>query len=142
MTPEEQKKAAVELLEACEHDDVPTAERLLAPDFVYENMEPSAAAWSVNGQEVSNRLDRDTFIKFGVPANKTVTRDGMHFRYDLLMSEGPHVAIFGGSDAIAHNGKPYANCYCWFFRFSGDRISLLREYRDTYLSRAVLFDQA
>jgi ketosteroid isomerase-like protein len=141
MTPDEQKQKAVELLEACEHNDVPTAERLLADDFVYENMERMAAAWSVNGQEVSNRLDRATFIQFGVPANKTVTKDGMHFKYDLLISEGPHVAIFGESDAIAHNGKRYANCYCWFFRFSGDKISLLREYRDTYLSRAVLFDQ-
>jgi ketosteroid isomerase-like protein len=64
----------------------------------------------------------------------------MHFQFEYIISDGPLVAIFGSSDGQGVNGKPYANRYCWLFRFAGDKVDMKREYRDTYLSRKTLFE--
>jgi ketosteroid isomerase-like protein len=139
MNAAERKTVAVKLLLACDKGDAKTAGELISDDFVYENMERSQS-YSMNGQEVSNKLTREPWLKFGVPAVRELTKDGMHFKVDLKISEGNYVAMFGESNAVAKNGKIYANCYCWFFEFSGDKVCQLREYRDTKLSRDVLFD--
>jgi ketosteroid isomerase-like protein len=90
------------------------------------------------GQAIPTVYDRDAFLGF-VRNIPSFTRDGMHFSYELAMSEGSHVALFGESNATALSGKKYANVYCWLFRFAYDKIALMREYCDTHLVRTALF---
>jgi class 3 adenylate cyclase len=84
--------------------------------------------------------DKEAFLGF-VRNIPSFTKDGMHFSYELAMSEGSHVnvALFGESNATALSGKKYANVYCWLFRFADDKIALMREYFDTHLVRTAFF---
>lgn len=139
MNPEDQKSAAVRFLEACDGNDRATIDALLSPNFICELMEVDGD-WSVDGRTLSNKLDRQTFLDFAVPAVRQLTRDGMHFAYELMMSDGPHVVILGSSNAMSYKDRPYTNVYSWYFRFEGDKIALHREYRDTQHSRTAIFD--
>jgi ketosteroid isomerase-like protein len=140
MVNETQKKTAVEFQLAMDRGDAEFVDRLLTPDFTFENMESEPVRNPLTGEEFGPRLTRAEYMEHGVPAIRKMTRDGMHFQFEIVMSEGPYVAIFGSSDGEGLNGKKYANRYCWLFRFSGDKIDMKREYRDTYLSRKTLFE--
>ena len=50
----------------------------------------------------------------------------------------PEAQHFDPLEAIANNGHRHHNVYSWHFRFAGDRIELLREYRDTHHSRVAI----
>lgn len=140
MGPEEQKEKAKQLLKACDAGDADAAAALIADDFTFQFME-KADSWMVDGQEVSTKLDRATFLNYGVSAAENVTLDKvLNFSFELAVSDGPHVMILGQSNAKSLKGKPYNNNYCWYLRFSGDRISELREYCDTKHAHDVLFD--
>jgi ketosteroid isomerase-like protein len=136
---ETQKKIAVELLHASESCDAAKAAALINPDFHFQFME-KAASWSVDGQVVSTRLDKETFLKYGVTAVKNVTKDGMHFKVHVSIAEGPYVALFGESHATSNKGKPYNNNYCWRFKFSHGKVSEFLEFCDTHHAHEVLFE--
>lgn len=140
MNSQQQKEKAKTLLLACDAGDVAAADMLIADNFTFQFMDHSAS-WSVDGHEISSKLDRETFLRQGVTAGEAVTRDGLNFAFDLAISEGPHVAIFGKSNGTSKSGKEYANSYCWYVGFSGEKIAELREYCDTHLAHQVLFDQ-
>jgi ketosteroid isomerase-like protein len=139
VTPDEKKQAAIRLQRALDAGDRDAVDELLHEDFEFLSME-RAETWSVDGETVSSTLDKAQYLEFGVPACQKVTRGGMKFTFELAACEGDHVFLLGDSHAISHNGKPYENCYCWYLRFSGDKIIHKREYRDTHLSRMVIFD--
>jgi ketosteroid isomerase-like protein len=139
MHPEEQKKRAIELLHAVDRGDAAATLKLISDDFHFQFME-RRASWSVDGKEVSTRLDKETFLKHGVTAVANVTKDGMHFKVHMAISEGPVVALFGESDGTSLKGKRYNNTYCWRFTFSGDKVSEMLEYCDTHHAHEVLFD--
>jgi ketosteroid isomerase-like protein len=140
MDGEEKKEMARQLLGACDRGDGEAAARLINDDFTFRFME-HAETWTVDGQEVSTTLDRDTFLDYGISSADQVTRDGKFgFAFDLAVCEGDHVMILGTSDTHSHKGKPYRNSYVWYVRFSGDGISEMREYCDTKLAHDVLFD--
>jgi len=136
---DEQKERARRLLKACDDGDREKAEALIADDFTFQFME-KADSWAVDGEVVSTKLDKQTFLVHGVGAAAQVTQDKLNFSFDLAVSEGPHVMILGQSNAKSLKGKPYNNNYCWYVRFTGDRISELREYCDTKHAHDVLFD--
>lgn len=139
MNSEDMKDRARQLLKACDAGDGDAAEALISDDFTFRFME-QAESWSVDGQEVSTTLDRGTFLQYGVTAAAAVTQDKLNFAFDLAVCEGPHVMVLGTSNALSLKGEPYKNNYCWYVRFDGDRISMLREYCDTKHARDVLFD--
>jgi ketosteroid isomerase-like protein len=140
MDNETQKKIAVEFQLAMDRGDANFVDGLLTPDFTFENMESEPVRNPQTGEEFGPKLTRAEYMEHGVPAIRKMTKDGMHFQFEIVMSEGPYVAIFGSSDGEGVNGKSYANRYCWLFRFAGDKIDMKREYRDTYLSRKTLFE--
>ncbi|RYE58670.1 MAG: hypothetical protein EOP18_00795 [Rhizobiaceae bacterium] len=140
MTPEQKKEAALKLLRASDNADVDAVLAVISDDFHFQFME-RADSWSVDGQEVSTRLNKETFLKYGINATKDITVDGMHFTVDLVLCDGDYVCIFGESHATSKKGKSYNNTYCWRMHFTGDRISEFREYCDTHHAHAVLFEQ-
>lgn len=139
MGPDEQKERAKQLLQACDTGDAEAADALIAEDFTFQFME-KADSWAVDGEEVSTKLDRKTFLVHGVGAAAQVTQDKLNFSFELAVSEGPYVMILGQSNAKSLKGKAYNNNYCWYFRFTGDRVSEMREYCDTKHAHDVLFD--
>lgn len=140
MDSEKRKERAKALLTACDKGDGAAAAELINPDFTFQFMQDTSG-WSVDGAEVSTRLDHDTFLNHGVSAAETVTKDKrLNFSFERAVCEGDNVMILGQSDALSLKGEPYRNKYCWYLRFDGERISELREYCDTKLANDVLFD--
>lgn len=139
LTDEQKKQMCIDFQMACDAGDAATIEAMLADDFTFESMERDLN-WTVKGQTVSRTLDKAQYLEHGATACQRVTKDGMHFTIELAICDGPHVILLGDSHAISHNGKPYNNCYCWYYRFDGDKINHKREYRDTHLSRIAIFD--
>jgi ketosteroid isomerase-like protein len=140
MNSDERKEKAKQLLKACDMGDAEAAEKLINDDFTFQFME-KADTWTVDGQEVSTRLDKPTFLNYGLGAAEQVTSNKrFNFGFDLAVNEGDHVMILGTSDARSLKGDPYRNNYVWYVRFSGEGISELREYCDTKHAHDVLFD--
>jgi ketosteroid isomerase-like protein len=139
LTPEQKKETAVRMLHASDRGDAETALQLIDDDFHFQFME-RADSWTVDGQEVSTRLNKDMFLKYGINAVKEITVDGMHFTVDHVMVDGDYVAIFGESHATSKKGKSYNNTYCWRMRFSGDKIVEFLEYCDTHHAHTQLFE--
>jgi len=140
MSSGERKDKAKELLRACDLGDAEAAATLINDDFTFQFME-KAETWTVDGQEVSTKLDKATFLQYGLGAADQVTSNKrFNFGFDLAVNEGDHVMILGTSDAVSLKGDPYRNNYVWYVRFSGDNISELREYTDTKHAHDVLFD--
>ncbi|MDG2003482.1 MAG: hypothetical protein P8J20_09145 [Novosphingobium sp.] len=134
------KEKARQLLKACDLGDAASAAKLINDDFTFQFME-KAETWVVDGQEVSTKLDKPTFLDHGLGAAEQVTSGKrFNFSFDLAVSEGDHVMILGTSNALSLKGEPYQNNYVWYLRFSGDGISELREYCDTKHAHDVLFD--
>src|SRR5262245_30193747 len=92
-------------------------DNLLTPDFMFENMESEPVRNPQTGEEFGPKLTRQEYLDHGVPAIKNMMVDGMHFEFEIVISEGNYAAIFGSSDGTGKNGKKYANRYCWLFCF-------------------------
>jgi uncharacterized protein len=138
MTGERQKQRAKELFQATELGDVEAVDAMISDDFTYEFMNRAPMSLPT-GEPFPGTYDKEAYLGF-VRNIGSLTKDGMHLTYELAVSEGPHVALFGESNATALSGKKYANVYCWLFRFADDKITLVREYCDTHLVRTVLFE--
>ncbi len=137
MNADQQKKTALDFVFKSEANDREAIDAILADDFVCEIMEVDAA-WQLGDKTMGGVMTRDQYLDYGMPAMKQLFKNGMRFTSELEICEGPHVVILGRSEAIANNGNKYNNVYSWYFRFSGDKIALLREYRDTHHSRVAI----
>jgi ketosteroid isomerase-like protein len=137
MTGERQKQMAEELLQAADSGDAATVEAMISDDFTLELMQRVPIKLPT-GESLPTVFDREAYLDF-VRNVAGTTKDGMHLTYELALSDGPYVALFGESHGTALSGKTYANVYCWLFRFANDKITLVREYCDTHLIRTVLF---
>jgi ketosteroid isomerase-like protein len=137
MTGERQKQMAEELLQAADSGDAVTVDAMISDDFTLELMQRVPIELPT-GEPLPTVFDREAYLDFVRNVTST-TKDGMHLTYELALSDGPYVALFGESHATALSGKEYANVYCWLFRFADDKIALLREYCDTHLVRTALF---
>ncbi len=136
MTGEQRERRAKELFQATNRADVEAVGAMITDDFTYEFMIRAPIAVPT-GEPFPSALDKDAFLGF-VANLGSLTEDGMHLTYDLAVSDGPYLVLFGESNATALSGKKYANAYCWLFRFAEDKITLVREYCDFHLVRTVL----
>jgi ketosteroid isomerase-like protein len=141
MDSEAQKELCMEFQRAMERADREFIDSVLAPDFTFENIEDEPVNNPNTGETYGPSFTRQEYLDIGVPAIKKFTVDGMHFEFEYAVSDGPIVALFGTSNGIGHNGKKYANRYCWLYRFAGDKIDMKREYKDTWLARRTLYGE-
>jgi ketosteroid isomerase-like protein len=139
VTQDEQKRIATELLYASESGNAEKVAQLVTDDFHFQFME-RLDSWVDEGGKKSTRLNKQDFLKTGVPMVNDLTVDGMHFQVFLTMGEGPYVAIFGESNGTSKTGKKYNNRYCWRFTFTGDKVSEFLEFCDTHHAHQILFD--
>jgi ketosteroid isomerase-like protein len=133
-----QKEIALELLKASECGDAATCERLTTDDFEFQFMQ-RLESWTGEGGKKTTRINKADFIGTGINMVNDLTRDGMHFRVDLVIEEGPVVAAFGESNAVAKSGKPYNNRYCWRLTFRGDKVCEFLEFCDPSHAVEALF---
>ena len=140
MDSEAQKELCMEFQRAMERADRDFIDSILAPDFTFENIEDEPVHNPLTGETFGPKLTREEYLNLGVGANRKFTKDGMHFEFEYVISEGPMVAVIGSSNGDGLNGKKYSNRYCWLFRFAGDKVDMKREYKDTHLARKTLFE--
>ncbi len=136
MTGDEKKQRAIEFLGLCETGQVDRIAPMITDDYHFESMK-RANPPGQEGKPLQNLVDRRAFLDF-VPGVISRTQAGLNLTVDLAMADGDDVALFGNSNAVTLKGKTYSNTYCWFFRFTGDKISLFREYCDFHLVHTVL----
>ena len=139
MTGKEKKAMAAKLLHASASGDVAAVRSVINEEFTFRFMQ-KAESWSADGIETSATLDRENYLKSGVPVSNQITQDGMHFTLELFVLDGDCMAVFGHSNATSLKDKSYNNEYCWRLRFSGEGVSELREYCDTKHAYDVLFE--
>lgn len=140
MTEDEQKKLCVEFQLAMDRGDREFIDSVLAPNFTFENIEDEPVHNPQTGESYGPTFTRQQYLDIGVPAVRKFTKDGMHFDFEYVLSDGPLVAVFGSSNGDGLNGRKYANRYCWLFHFDGDKVDMKREYKDTHLARKTLFE--
>jgi hypothetical protein len=136
MTGEEKQQRATEFLLSCGSGQVDKVIPWITDNFYFESMKRTNPPGQED-QPIQNIVDRETFLGYA-PGVLARTKDGLNLTVDFGMADGDHVALFGNSDATTLKGKTYANTYCWYFRFEGDRIALFREYCDFHLVHTVL----
>jgi ketosteroid isomerase-like protein len=140
MTEDEQKKLCVEFQLAMDRGDREFIDSVLAPNFTFENIEDEPVHNPQTGETYGPTFTRQQYLDIGVPAVRKFTKDGMHFDFEYVLSDGPLVALFGSSNGEGLNGRRYANRYCWLFHFDGEMVDMKREYKDTHLARKTLFE--
>ena len=137
MTGEHQKLRAKEFMRAADRGDTAAVDAMISDDFRLELMFRMPIILPT-GEPLQTVYDRESYLGF-VESIPSFTKDGMHVKYELALSEGPYVVLIGESNATAASGNQYANAYSWLFRFADDKIAGLREYFDTNLARTALF---
>jgi len=64
--------------------------------------------------------------------------DGNTITASRIIGEGNFVVVEGRGHNRTKTGKPYANTYCWVFRFEGEKVVEITEYADTALIESAL----
>ncbi len=124
MTLEKQKQDALSFLAAIDKNDEAALAELIGADFRFELM-TSAPGFPA-------ALDREGFLTNMPKVIGQLLPHGMNFTFGTAVSEGPYVSIEGTSNTTTAAGKPYANRYHWYFRFTDGKIAEFKEYMDAY----------
>lgn len=123
MTEDEQKQLCIEFQLAMDRGDREFIDSVLAPNFTFENIEDEPVHNPQMGETYGPKFTRQQYLDIGVPAVRKFTKDGMHFDFEYVLSDGPLVTVFGSSNGEGLNGRKYANRYCWLFHFDGDKVN-------------------
>lgn len=63
--------------------------------------------------------------------------DGIHVTPGLVMEQDDHLFVEATSHSPLRNGTLYDNRYVFLFRFTGEKIALVKEYSDSAHVKAV-----
>ncbi len=127
MTLAQQKEKALALLNGLA--DPKIIGELIADNFEFEMMGRLPGVVPIRGKEA--------FVRQMPATLKAMFPKGLSMKFHTVIADGPHVAVQAESDAVASNGKKYANRYHFYIRFAGDKIDQLREYNDVNHVREV-----
>jgi len=130
MTPEQQKKAAIDFMLTLERGDEPALRNMTAQNFTFELMTPIPGAPGL--------MEREVFLTTLPQMLKGLLPKGFNFTFGQAISEGPHVSLQGTCDTVTAGGKKYNNRYHWYFRFAGDKLENAREYFDSFHTAQVM----
>jgi hypothetical protein len=111
MTGDELEQRAKEFMRAADRGDANAVASMISDDFRLELMLRSPITLPT-GQPFQAVYDREAYLGF-VESIPSFTKDGAHVRYDLAVTEGSNVVLFGGCDATAPSGRKYANASSW-----------------------------
>lgn len=127
----QQKENALAFLRTIEKPDAAAMTGLVTEDFEFEMMGRLPGVEPIRG--------KSAFVTTMPATLKAMFPNGLNLKIHTVIAEGPHVAIQAESDAVAANGKKYANRYHFYLRFEGDKIAQVREYNDVNHVREVFF---
>jgi ketosteroid isomerase-like protein len=121
---EQNKKVAVDFIEAFSRGDVETTRACLGPD---------AVAIAKGFGQISGRRPRE-FILETTAAFNDVIPSGLRPSIKSVTADGDRVAVEFEGDATLANGERYCNQYCMVFTLKDGRISQVNEYFCTALA--------
>lgn len=129
MTPAEEKEKALAFLKCLENPDPKVMADMITDNFEFEMMGKLPGIEPIRGKQ--------TYVSAMPATLKTMFPKGLKIKFGTVIADGPHVAIQAESEAVAANGKRYANRYHFYLRFDGDKIAQVREYNDVNHVREV-----
>jgi ketosteroid isomerase-like protein len=130
MTPELRKRRVEEFIGLMNGKNPDALRALITDDFEYE------LVWRLPGNEPIR--GKEAFVTASRAFFEQMFPNGVRFRFLTAIADGEEVALQAESETIAHNGRPYANRYHYYFRFAGEKIAQGREYCDSSYARETL----
>lgn len=124
MRPEQQKILMRDFLSALDRADGEALAALTSDGFAFETIS------SASGE--SAPLAREQFLQIIPGVLPTMFPEGFHYEFGTAICEGEMGSMQGTAETVTAQGKPYLNRYHWFFAFDGEKISMFREYLDSY----------
>ena len=115
---EQNKKVALQFIEAMGTSNPELADACLAPD---------AFAVAKGFGKFAGTRHRDVMVGMINEFNKIIPT-GMRFAVHSVTAEGDRVVCEAEGNAVTNEGKPYCNQYCFVFTFAGGKIRQVNEY--------------
>ena len=96
--------------------------------------------WTVMGTHplAGHYTSRAAFVQNTFVRLARVLRTGAHLRASNILVSGDWAVVELEANAVARNGLPFDNRYCWLTRFAGGKIVEVRAYLDSALVQRVL----
>lgn len=126
---DQNKRVAVQFIEAMGQNDVARFAECLAPD---------AVAVAKGTTKFAGARDRDMMIG-GVEAFGQILPDGLQFEIVSATSDGDRVAVEAQGNGTTAQGKAYHNSYCFVLTMKDGKIVHVNEYFCTKLADEVLW---
>ena len=123
-TAEQNGRTAMEFLNAFTSGDIAKAWSLTTDDFRWTLMDKR-----MGGGEPA-AFSRDEYIKM-VSAYGGIFPQGIKMEFEAPLAGQDRVAIEARSEGLVSTGETYRNLYVFMLRFSGGRISGIKEYLDS-----------
>ncbi len=123
-TAEQNGRTAMEFLNAFTSGDIAKAWSLTTDDFRWTLMDKR-----MGGGEPA-AFSRDEYIQM-VSAYGGIFPQGIKMEFEAPLAGQDRVAIEARSEGLVSTGETYRNLYVFMLRFSGGRISGIKEYLDS-----------
>jgi len=109
------------------------------PDEFFEHVAEDVL-WIVEGTHplAGRYMTKDSLREHTFDRLSKSLRDGLKLQVDNIMVSGPWAIVELSSHAVAKNGMPFENNYCWLARFCGETIVEVRAYLDTALVQKLI----
>lgn len=130
-TAEQNARTAMDFLNAFTSGDVAKAWSLTTDDFRWTLMDKR-----MGGGEPA-AFSRDDYIRM-VSAYGGIFPQGIRMEFEAPLAGKDRVAVEARSEGLMTNGVTYRNLYVFMLRFSGGRISGIKEYLDSGYAHATL----
>lgn len=130
MTPEANKQLLRDVFAATAFGNGAPFPAMMADDVTWTILGSTAWSRTYRGKAaVWNELLRPLNAQLAGPNTITAHR---------FLAEGDEVVVEGRGHNHTKTGQPYANTYCWIFRFRDGQVVEITEYADTALIDRVL----
>ena len=96
--------------------------------------------WTVMGTHAlaGRYRSRAAFVQGTFARLGAALQSGAHLRATNILVSGDWAVVELEANAVARNGMPFDNRYCWLTRFAGGKIVEVRAYLDSALVQRVL----
>lgn len=96
--------------------------------------------WTVEGTHplAGRYISKDAFRERTFDRLARSLPDGPKLVVNNVLVSGPWAVVEMSSHAVAKNGMPFENNYCWITRFCGEKIVEVRAYLDSALVQRLI----
>ncbi|MGN7862843.1 nuclear transport factor 2 family protein [Microbacterium sp. 22303] len=124
MHPAQQKTLMRDFLIALDRADSDALAGLTSDGFTFETISTASGE--------SAPLAREQFLDIIPRVLPTMFPGGFGYEFETAITEGNMGSMQGTAKTVTAQGRPYLNRYHWFFAFDNEKVSMFREYLDSY----------